>query len=81
MNNEFAKKVGNFETVDDLKADVRKYLEAQRERTNKQNSENEIFKTIVEASNVEIPQAMINREVESLKLIINKISLSRYKLG
>lgn len=67
LNNEFAKKVGNFETVDDLKADVRKYLEAQRERTNKQNSENEIFKTIVEASNVEIPQAMINREVESLK--------------
>ena len=67
LNDEFAQKVGPFKTVDDLKADVKKYLEAQRERTNKQNTENELFKTVIDAAKVDIPEAMIAREVESLK--------------
>lgn len=67
LNDEFAQKVGPFKTVDELKADVKKFLETQRERTNKQNSENEIFKNIIEAAQVEIPQSMIDREVQSLK--------------
>lgn len=67
LNDAFAQKVGPFKTVDDLKADVKKYLETQRERTNKQNSENEIFKAVIDAAKVDIPQSMINREVESLK--------------
>ena len=67
LNDEFAQKVGPFKTVDELKADVKKFLETQREKSNKQNSENEIFKNVIEASKVDIPQSMINREVESLK--------------
>ncbi len=67
LNDEFAQKVGPFKTVDDLKADVQKYLDSQRERTNKQNSENEVFKTVIDSSNVDIPETMVEREVESLK--------------
>lgn len=67
LNDEFAQKVGPFKTVDDLKADVKKYLETQREKTNKQNAENEVFKAVIEAAKVDIPQSMIDREVESLK--------------
>lgn len=48
LNDEFAQKVGNFKTVDELKADIQKYLDEQHERTNKQNSENEVFKTVIE---------------------------------
>ena len=67
LNDEFAQKVGPFKTVDELKADIQKYLESQRERTNKQNSENEVFKTVIESSKVEIPQSMIDREANSLR--------------
>ncbi len=67
LNDEFAQKVGPFKTVDDLKADVKKYLETQRERSNKQNSENELFKNVIDSAKVDIPQSMIDREVESLK--------------
>lgn len=67
LNDEFAQKVGPFKTVDELKADIQKYLESQRERTNKQNSENEIFKTVIESAKVEIPQSMIDREANSLR--------------
>ena len=67
LNDEFAQKVGKFKTVDELKADIQKYLEEQRERTNKQNSENEIFKTVIEAAKVDIPQSMVDRESRSLR--------------
>lgn len=67
LNDEFAQKVGPFKTVADLLADVQKYLESQRERTNKTNSENEIFKQVIDAAKVEIPESMIEREVASLK--------------
>ena len=67
LNDEFAQKVGPFKTVDDLKADIQKYLDTQRERTNKQNSENEVFKAVIDSSKVDIPETMIEREVESLK--------------
>ena len=67
LNDEFAQKVGPFKTVDDLKADIQKYLESQRERTNKMNSENEVFKTVVDSAKVDIPQSMIDREVNSLR--------------
>ena len=67
LNDEFAQKVGSFKTVDDLKADIQKYLESQRERTNKMNSENEVFKTVIDSSKVEIPQSMIDREANSLR--------------
>ena len=67
LNDEFAQKIGPFKTVDDLKEDIKKYLESQRERTNKQNSENELFKAVIESAKVDIPESMIQREVNSLR--------------
>ena len=67
LNDEFAQKVGPFKTVVELKADIQKYLESQRERTNKQNSENEVFKTVIDSAKVEIPQSMVDREANSLR--------------
>lgn len=67
LNDEFAQKVGPFKTVDELKADIQKYLDSQKEMTNKQNAENEVFKTVVDSSKVDISESMIQREVDSLK--------------
>lgn len=67
LNDEFAQKMGNFKTVDDLKADIKNYLDNQAERTNKQNAENEVFKKVVESAQVDISDAMIEREVNSLR--------------
>ena len=67
LNDEFAQKVGSFKNVDELKADIKNYLETQRERTNKMNSENEVFKAVIEGAKVDIPQSMIDREVNSLR--------------
>lgn len=66
LNDAFAQKVGPFKTVDELKADIQKYLDSQKETNNRQNSENAIFEKVIEAAKVEIPQAMIEREAETL---------------
>ena len=66
LNDEFAQKVGPFKTVDDLRADIQKYLDNQKENTNRVNSENAVFAKVIDAASVEIPQSMIDREAESL---------------
>ncbi len=66
LNDEFAQKVGPFKTVDEFKADIQKYLDTQRENSNRQNSENAVFQKVIDEASVEIPQTMIDREAESL---------------
>lgn len=66
LNDEFASKVG-FKTVDELKADIQSYIDKQHEQNNKINSENEVFKTVVESAKVDIPESMVSREAASLK--------------
>lgn len=67
LTDEFVKKSSKFSTVDELKADIQSYIDSQRENMKKVSAENSVFKSVVEASSVEIPQGMIDREVASLK--------------
>ena len=69
LNDEFDIKVTFPEDYHDekLKADIQNYLNSQRERTNKMNAENEVFKAVIDGAKVDIPQSMIDREANSLK--------------
>ena len=67
LTDELVKKSTRFSTVDELKADIKDYIEKQRESLKKSAAENAVFKQVIESSSVEIPQRMIDREVESLK--------------
>lgn len=67
LTDDFVKSSSKFQTVDELKADINDYIEKQRENIKKMNAENAVFKAVIDASSVEIPQSMIDREVNSLK--------------
>ena len=67
LTDDFVKTASKFQTVDELKADINDYIEKQRENIKKMNAENAVFKAVIDASSVEIPQSMIDREVSSLK--------------
>jgi len=67
LTDEFVQKSTSFKTVDELKADIQSYIDNQRESLKKVNAENTVFKSVVDSSSVEIPQGMVDREVESLK--------------
>ena len=66
LNDEFVKKATRFSTVDELKADIKEYLEKQRESLKKTSAENAVFKAITDATSINIPQSMINREVNAI---------------
>lgn len=66
LNDEFAQKAGPFKTVDDLKADIQEYLDATKTKEDKTKSENAIFENVIGNAKVEIQEAMIERESQSL---------------
>lgn len=67
LTDEFVKTSSRFSTVDELKADIQDYIDHQRENLKKSSAENSVFKAVVESSSVDIPQNMVDREVQSLK--------------
>ena len=66
LNDEFAQKVGPFKTVDNLKADIQKYLDNQKADIDRVNSEKAIFEKITGDAKVDIQQSMIDRETDRL---------------
>ena len=67
LTDEFVKKSSKFTTVEELKEDIKNYVNMQRENVKRINAESTIFKNVIEPSSVDIPQGMIDREVESIK--------------
>ena len=66
LNDEFVQKVGPFKTVDDLKADIQKYLDKQKTDIDRTNSEKAVFEKITSEAKVDIQQSMIDREADQL---------------
>ena len=66
LTDEFVQKVGPFKTVDDLKADIQKYLDRQKADIDRVNSEKAIFEKISNDAKVDIQQSMIDREADQL---------------
>jgi len=63
LDDEFAKTVGSFETLDALRAEVRKELEARRERENRQALEEKIVESLLGAHEFQVPEALVLRQV------------------
>ncbi len=59
LDDEFAKDVSEFETLDELKESLQKELQAQAEVDARRKMEDELIKKIVADSEVEIPEVMV----------------------
>ena len=66
LTDEFAQKVGPFKSIDELKADIQKYLDTQKADIDRTNSEKAIFEKVTSEAKVEIQQSMIDREADQL---------------
>ena len=66
LNDEFAQKVGPFKSVDELKADIQKYLDTQKADIDRTNSEKAVFEKVTSEAKVDIQQSMIDREADQL---------------
>lgn len=64
LDDEFAKDVSEFDTLDEYKADVKEKLEELAQNNMKAEMENNLLQKIVENANVDIPDPMIDSEID-----------------
>lgn len=66
LDDEFAKDVSEFDTLDELKEDIKKKKTEEAERMAKHEFEDSVIKKAVENAEVDIPQVMVDNQVESM---------------
>lgn len=66
LDDEFAKDVSEFETLEDLKKDIRKKLEERAAHRAKHETEDEVIKRVTELSEIDIPEVMIEKQIDSM---------------
>jgi len=67
LDDEFAKDVGDFETLAELRADVRKRLEEAAQREADVDLEAALIRMAADNATVNIPEVMIEQEIELMK--------------
>ncbi len=66
LNDEFAEEVSDFDTLDEYKADIRAKLLETRERQAATENENRVVEKVVENASMDIPEAMIETQVQNM---------------
>ncbi len=66
LNDEFASDVSEFETLAEYRADVKKNLEEKKKKEAKREKEDAAVKAAVEASEMEIPEAMLETQQKQM---------------
>ena len=66
LNDDLAKKVGSFDTLDELKAEIKKGLEDRVSRENEARKQKALIETFVNTIELDLPESMINREASIL---------------
>ena len=84
IDDDFAKDVSEFDTLEELKADVKAKKAEQNDLRSKNELEEAVVKAVSEASEVEIPQGMIEFEIDNIaqdmdrRLSYQGINLEQY---
>lgn len=66
LDDEFAKDVSEFDTLDAYKADIRRKLEDEAEKRANAQYENELVEAVIETSTIDVPPPMIERQIDSM---------------
>ena len=66
IDDEFAKDVSEFDTIEELKASIKEKLEEENKSRAKYETEDEAIKTVCDSVEVEIPSGMIETEIDNM---------------
>ncbi|MGI6064896.1 MAG: trigger factor [Bacillota bacterium] len=66
LDDEFAKDVSEFETLNELKEDIKKKLEEDQKKFSENQLKNQAVSKAVEGSEVDVPPVMVNDQVEKM---------------
>lgn len=65
-DDEFAKDVSEFDTLEEYKADIKSKLEEKKKASAKTEKEDKVIEKIIENASMDIPEAMINTQVRRM---------------
>jgi trigger factor len=65
LDDEFAKDIGDFETLDDVRDKIRKGLEEQLQRSSDETLHKSLLDDLVTRTSFEVPPTMVERQLES----------------
>ena len=66
IDDEFASEISEFETLKEFKASIKKEIKAKNEQWATQQNENNVVKVVVENAKMDIPQPMIELQVDQM---------------
>ncbi len=66
INDDLAKKIGDFKTLEELKADIQKYLDGTAKAENEKRSYEAIFNKILDGAQMDVHDAMVEREADAM---------------
>jgi len=64
MNDEFAKDLGDYQTLEELKETIRKTILRERERAAQEQAKHELLDTLVDTHDFPVPRAYVDRQIE-----------------
>lgn len=67
MNDEFAQNAGPFQNLVGLQEDVRNHLQSEKEQGSQKRLENEIIQEVVNNTQVELPESMLEQERQRVR--------------
>lgn len=77
LDADFAKKCGPFKSIDELKADIKKNLEAQNEQKTRDKYRDELVGALVKASTVSAPEILIQDQLNVIRDDITRNAASQ----
>lgn len=66
LDDEFAKDVSEFDTLDELKADIKKQISEKKETEAKTDFENQLMEQVIENMECEVPECMYEHRTEDM---------------
>ncbi len=64
LNDEFAKTLGEFQTVDDLRKAVREQMESERKHRAEHEAKEKLVKELIQRNDFEVPDSLIEQQID-----------------
>ena len=68
LDDEFAKDVSEFDTLDELKADIKKQMNERKAEEAKNDFENQLIEQVIDNMECEVPQCMFDKRADEITL-------------
>jgi trigger factor len=64
LNDEFAKQLGEFQTVDDIRKAIREQMEAERKHLAERQAKDKLVAELIQGNDFEVPESLIDQQID-----------------